>query len=71
MAEGPGVQQADGTFAQEPLMDINHAADEVVHIVELPLSVNSEWKAVYGISLGKGSSPFLLAYLSPDCHDSS
>jgi hypothetical protein len=42
MAEGPGVQQADGSLAHEPLMELKYAADEVAHIVELPLSVNSE-----------------------------
>lgn len=42
MAEGRGVQQADGSLAHEPLMELKHAADEIVHIVELPLSVNSE-----------------------------
>ncbi|UZJ56538.1 hypothetical protein CBS101457_005858 [Exobasidium rhododendri] len=40
MARGPGVEQADGSFKLEPLMDVKHAANEVVHIVEMPLSVN-------------------------------
>ena len=42
MAKGPGVEQADGTFKLEPLMDVKHAANEVVHIVEMPLTVNGE-----------------------------
>ncbi|CAO1629882.1 unnamed protein product [Parajaminaea phylloscopi] len=36
---GPGVKQADGSFCHEAVMDREYAAQEVVHIAELPLEV--------------------------------
>jgi NAD(P)-dependent dehydrogenase (short-subunit alcohol dehydrogenase family) len=35
-----GVLQANGTVAPEPMMDANHVAEAVRHIVALPLSAN-------------------------------
>ena len=35
-----GVPQADGTIRPEPLMDVAHVADMVVHMAALPLSAN-------------------------------
>ena len=41
MAEG--VPQANGEIAVEPLMDVNHVADAVVHMAALPLSTNVQF----------------------------
>ncbi len=35
-----GVPQADGSVAIEPTMDVQHVADAVLHMAQLPLSVN-------------------------------
>ncbi|HSJ29554.1 MAG TPA: SDR family oxidoreductase [Acidimicrobiia bacterium] len=35
-----GVPQADGSTAVEPLIDVKHVADAVVHMAGLPLDVN-------------------------------
>ncbi len=35
-----GVQQADGSTRVEPVMDVAHVADAVLHMAGLPLSVN-------------------------------
>lgn len=35
-----GVKQADGRIAPEPMMDVSHAADAVLFIANLPLTVN-------------------------------
>jgi NAD(P)-dependent dehydrogenase (short-subunit alcohol dehydrogenase family) len=35
-----GVPQADGTLRPEPVMDVRHAADAVVHMARLPLEAN-------------------------------
>ncbi|MGZ4166524.1 MAG: SDR family oxidoreductase [Solirubrobacteraceae bacterium] len=37
---GRGTLQADGTVAQEPMMDLAHAADAVMHMASLPLDAN-------------------------------
>jgi NAD(P)-dependent dehydrogenase (short-subunit alcohol dehydrogenase family) len=37
---GKGTIQADGSIAAEPMMDLGHAADAVVHMAELPLDAN-------------------------------
>jgi NADP-dependent 3-hydroxy acid dehydrogenase YdfG len=37
---GRGTIQADGSIAQEPMMDVEHAADAVVHMAGLPLDAN-------------------------------
>ena len=35
-----GVPQADGTVRAEPVMEVGHVADAVLHMAGLPLSVN-------------------------------
>lgn len=35
-----GIRQADGSVKVEPVMDVQHAADAVVHMASLPLSAN-------------------------------
>jgi NAD(P)-dependent dehydrogenase (short-subunit alcohol dehydrogenase family) len=35
-----GVPQADGTIRAEPVMDVAHVADAVLHMANLPLAVN-------------------------------
>lgn len=40
--EGKGLLQANGEFRKEDMMDLTWAAKEVVHIAQLPLSVNGE-----------------------------
>jgi NAD(P)-dependent dehydrogenase (short-subunit alcohol dehydrogenase family) len=35
-----GIRQADGSVRAEPVMDVQHAADAVVHMAGLPLSAN-------------------------------
>jgi NAD(P)-dependent dehydrogenase (short-subunit alcohol dehydrogenase family) len=37
---GHGTLQADGSLAAEPMMDLGHAADAVVHMANLPLDAN-------------------------------
>jgi NAD(P)-dependent dehydrogenase (short-subunit alcohol dehydrogenase family) len=37
---GKGTVQADGSVAAEPMMDLGHAADAVVHMANLPLDAN-------------------------------
>ncbi len=37
---GKGTVQADGGMAAEPMMDLGHAADAVVHMANLPLDAN-------------------------------
>jgi NAD(P)-dependent dehydrogenase (short-subunit alcohol dehydrogenase family) len=35
-----GVPQANGTIAPEPLMDVDHVGDAILHIANLPLDTN-------------------------------
>ena len=35
-----GVTQADGSTAAEPTMDVDHVAQAVVYMADLPLSAN-------------------------------
>ena len=35
-----GVPQANGEIAIEPLMDVNHVGEAVVHMASLPLATN-------------------------------
>jgi NAD(P)-dependent dehydrogenase (short-subunit alcohol dehydrogenase family) len=37
---GQGTLQAGGSIAQEPMMDLGHAADAVMHMASLPLDAN-------------------------------
>ncbi len=41
-----GVPQADGTIAAEPLMDVQHVADAVLHMAGLPLDANVQFMTV-------------------------
>ena len=43
MTTGKGVMQADGSFRQEPVMDVEFVAMEVKNIAELPLEVSKLW----------------------------
>ena len=38
-----GVPQANGTIAVEPLMDVQHVADAVLHMANLPLEANVQF----------------------------
>ena len=41
-----GVPQANGTVAPEPLMDVQHVANAVVHIASLPLDANVQFMTI-------------------------
>ncbi|MDJ0982644.1 MAG: SDR family oxidoreductase, partial [Kiloniellales bacterium] len=41
-----GVPQADGRIAAEPLMDVQHVADAVLHMASLPLDANVQFMTV-------------------------
>lgn len=41
-----GVPQANGEVAVEPLMDVQHVADAIVHMAGLPLSANIQFLTV-------------------------
>ncbi|WP_309643588.1 SDR family oxidoreductase [Phenylobacterium sp.] len=45
-AMAKGVPQADGTFAPEPMMDVQAVADAVVYMAGLPLSANVQFMTV-------------------------
>jgi NAD(P)-dependent dehydrogenase (short-subunit alcohol dehydrogenase family) len=38
-----GALQADGTLREEPVMDVRHVADAIVHMASLPLSANVQF----------------------------
>ncbi|HEY9566879.1 MAG TPA: SDR family oxidoreductase [Thalassobaculum sp.] len=41
-----GVMQANGEIAPEPLMDVSHVADAIVHMASLPLEANVQFMTV-------------------------
>lgn len=41
-----GVPQANGTIAPEPVMDVAHVADAIVHIAQLPLDANIQFMTI-------------------------
>jgi NAD(P)-dependent dehydrogenase (short-subunit alcohol dehydrogenase family) len=41
-----GVPQANGEIAIEPLMDVEHVADAVVHMASLPLATNVQFMTI-------------------------
>lgn len=41
-----GVMQADGSTRPEPLMDIEHVADAIVHMANLPLETNVQFMTI-------------------------
>lgn len=46
LKEGAGATQADGSFAKEPTMDLNHVASAIVHMASLPLDVNVQFMTI-------------------------
>ena len=54
---GTGVQQANGEFAPEPRMDVQHIANAVVYMASLPLEANVQFLTVMATKmpfLGRG-----------------
>jgi NADP-dependent 3-hydroxy acid dehydrogenase YdfG len=52
-----GIQQANGTFAAEQRMDVQHVADAVVYMASLPLEANVQFLTVMATKmpfLGRG-----------------
>ena len=45
-AMSKGVQQADGTLKPEPVMDVTHVADAVLHMASLPLEANVQFMTI-------------------------
>ena len=41
-----GVPQADGSIKVEPLMDVNHVANAVLHMANLPLETNVQFVTI-------------------------
>src|SRR5688572_9170430 len=41
-----GVPQADGSIRPEPLMDVKHVGDAVLHMANLPLDVNVQFMTI-------------------------
>ena len=41
-----GVPQADGSIKAEPVMDVNHVADMVLHMANLPLEANVQFVTI-------------------------
>jgi NAD(P)-dependent dehydrogenase (short-subunit alcohol dehydrogenase family) len=48
---GSGALQADGSVMVEPMMDIRHAADAVVHMASLPLHANVQFMTVMATTM--------------------
>jgi NADP-dependent 3-hydroxy acid dehydrogenase YdfG len=46
-----GVPQADGSMKAEPLMDVAHVADAVLHMAGLPLSANVQFMTVMATNM--------------------
>lgn len=52
-----GVTQADGSMTPEPVMDVQHVADAVVHMAGLPLDANVQFMTIMATKmpyLGRG-----------------
>lgn len=45
-AMSKGVPQADGTLKPEPVMDVTHVADAVLHMASLPLEANVQFMTI-------------------------
>ncbi len=41
-----GVKQANGTIAPEPMMDVSHVGNAVLHMANLPLDVNVQFMTI-------------------------
>jgi NAD(P)-dependent dehydrogenase (short-subunit alcohol dehydrogenase family) len=48
---GQGTLQADGSTAPEPMMDLGHAADAVMHMASLPLDANVLFMTIMATSM--------------------
>ncbi|WP_298361783.1 SDR family oxidoreductase [uncultured Litoreibacter sp.] len=48
---GSGVPQADLSIKPEPVMDVQHVADSVLHMANLPLSANVQFMTVMASSM--------------------
>jgi NADP-dependent 3-hydroxy acid dehydrogenase YdfG len=48
---GRGALQADGSVMREPMMDVRHAADAVLHMASLPLDANVEFMTVMATNM--------------------
>ena len=48
---GGGALQADGSVMVEPMMDVRHAADAVLHMASLPLDANVEFMTVMATNM--------------------
>ena len=46
-----GVPQADGSMAVEPVMDVSHVAQSVLHMAELPLGANVQFMTVMATAM--------------------
>jgi NAD(P)-dependent dehydrogenase (short-subunit alcohol dehydrogenase family) len=46
-----GVPQADGSIKAEPLMDVNHVADMVLHMANLPLEANVQFLTILATNM--------------------
>ncbi len=46
-----GVPQADGSVAVEPVMDVAHVANSVLHMAELPLDANVQFMTVMATNM--------------------
>jgi NADP-dependent 3-hydroxy acid dehydrogenase YdfG len=49
-----GVMQADGTKKIEPRMDLQHVANAVVFIANLPLDANVRWMTLMATKMPRG-----------------
>lgn len=46
MVQGPGVPQANGSYAIEPRMDVKHVASAIVYMASLPLDANVQFMTI-------------------------
>ena len=46
MVQGQGVMQADGSYAIEPRMNVQHVADAIVFMAKLPLDSNVQFMTI-------------------------
>ena len=46
-----GVPQADGSVAIEPVMDVKHVAQSVLHMAELPLDANVQFMTILATNM--------------------
>ncbi len=48
---GRGALQADGSVLEEPMMDVGHAAEAVLHMASLPLDANVQFMTVMATNM--------------------